>query len=95
MGSDGKMNRQRKNNNEIDVSVLIKMKKELEDKKDSIKIMEGKRNGFYEQLEKEFECDSFESGEQKLKKLENLKNKKQEELNSGIEKLQDGYEWEF
>lgn len=79
----------------IDPSVLLNMKKELDEKKARVKTLEGRRSALYDQLKNEFGCSSIEEADEKIKSMDVDLNKKKEDLQIGIQNLQQKYEWSF
>jgi polyisoprenoid-binding protein YceI len=91
----GRRTRQVETRQTVDPGVLIQMKQELESKKSRVSSMEGRLTAFYEQLEKDFCCKTLKEADAKIKSMDLDLDKKKLDLQKGIEKLQQDFEWDF
>lgn len=73
---------------------LLKMKKEVQDKEDKIKVLQGKEAANLERLKKEFSISSVEEAEKKIKKLEEDLKRRDEVFSAKVEKLKSNYPWD-
>lgn len=74
-----------------DVKSLTKIKEDLEKKKAAVLTLNGNKNAKYEQLKKDFNCGTFEEGDEKFKKMEEELKEANAKLSAGIESLKKEY----
>ena len=70
---------------------LLKMKQEIERKDGEVKTLKGRLDGLYEQLKDEFDCDTFEQGDDKHLEMKRKREKLEQELEKGISELEKDY----
>lgn len=78
-------------NNDKLIKEITKKRKELEEAKDEKSKIEGRLEEHYNQLDKEFDCESIKEAEIKLKKFDREIKEKQTSIESGIEEWREKY----
>lgn len=72
---------------------LMKMKEQVSDAKAAVSRLEGKLESMYEVLENDFQCDTVDAADEKLKDTVRELDKKEDLLKKGIEELEDKHIW--
>jgi len=79
---------------QIDPSVLLKMKDEINEKKEQVSELEGSKKTLLSQLA-DYGCKTVEEANKLIKKKREEQEKKQGQLTTGIESLLEEYDWDF
>ena len=72
---------------------LLEMKEQIENAKTEKAKLEGRLQGYLEELKTKFKCDSLEEAEKKLKVLKAQKEKAQQAIQTKMDDLENNYEW--
>ena len=79
---------------QIDPSVLLQMKDEINGKKEQISELEGSKKTLLSQLV-DYGCKTVDDANKLIKKKQAEREKKQVQLTTGIEFLLEEYDWDF
>jgi len=75
-------------------SRLLEMREKIDSAKEEKSKLEGRRDTYMEQLKTKFGCKTVEAAKKKLATLQDDIEKKEKELVTGMNQLEEEYEWD-
>lgn len=85
----------RRSANKNNTELLLEMKNKLSQVDADIRTKKGRQEAFYEQLKKEFECETLDEADKKISLLDKKLDKMIKERDEGVESLVKNYDWGF
>ena len=73
---------------------LLEMRQKIDEAKDEVNRLEGRKEHLFQQLEEEWDCETLEEAEQVLEELEEEIEQLDNKITQGIEELEEKYEFE-
>jgi len=71
---------------------LFELKEDVEEAKQKVSELKGERQALMKQLKEEWDCDTVEQAEEKIKKMESEIGTFSEDIETGMEQLKDKLE---
>lgn len=78
----------------MDKQELLDLKEEIDDAKNKVNRLEGRKEHLMQQLKEEWDCESIEEARQVLKELKEDIKDKQEQINETTDELKEKYDVE-
>lgn len=73
---------------------LIRMKEQIDEANGELKELEGRKKEVMSRLKKDYKISTLEALEKKIKALRSKADKLDDKISTGIEELEEAYEWE-
>ena len=73
---------------------LLKLKKEVDDAKQNVSELKGQQTALLKQLKDDWKCNSIEDAEKKLKTMNKEIDSLQQQIEKGIQEIEEKYEFE-
>lgn len=75
------------------VQKLNKMKSILDNAEKQVNLLQGRLDGLYDQMKKEFGIEDLEEAEEKLLEMDTDLANKEKKLQEDVQKLEESYDW--